>query len=249
MADTYDFTPIEDKYGLPHGYLARLRQIESNNGKDTYNKSSGAAGDFQFIPGTARQYGLNDPYDTMAAADAAARLAQDNRVRLQQAGIDNPTGAQLYLAHQQGAGGAIKLLQGQGSAGDAVGHSAVSLNGGDPNNSGQSFANMVMAKYNNAGASQPQTAQPNGGILAQPQTTQPGGGILNFAQALAPGQQGQGGGLLTGALGLPGLVRPAGQQQPGAAPQIPTVAMPQAPMMPALQQAQIQYYRPRLLQG
>ena len=52
---------LERKYNLPSGYLARTRQIESSGGRKTYNPDSGAAGDFQFIPRTAKEYGLKDP--------------------------------------------------------------------------------------------------------------------------------------------------------------------------------------------
>lgn len=142
-----DFSALEQRYGLPPGYLSRTRAIESSNGRNTYNKLSGAAGDFQFIPSTARAYGLTNPYDTMAAADAAARLAADNRAALIRAGIAEPTAAQLYLAHQQGAKGAASLLNAQGPAADIVGRNAVAWNAGDPSQSGASFAQKVMALY------------------------------------------------------------------------------------------------------
>jgi len=142
-----DFSAIEQRYGLPPGYLSRVRAIESGNGRDVYNKQSGAAGDFQFIPRTARAYGLSDPYDTMAAAEAAARLAADNRAALARGGVADPTGAQLYLAHQQGAQGALRLLNSQAPAAESVGPNAVAWNAGDPNQTGASFADRVMALY------------------------------------------------------------------------------------------------------
>lgn len=142
-----DFSAIEQRYGLPPGYLSRVRSIESSDGRNVYNRQSGAAGDFQFIPRTARAYGLTNPYDTAAAADAAARLAVDNRAALMRAGIDNPTAAQLYLAHQQGAKGAASLLNSQAPAGAIVGQNAVAWNAGDPNQTGASFAERVMALY------------------------------------------------------------------------------------------------------
>ena len=142
-----DFSAIEQRYGLPPGYLSRVRAIESSDGRDVYNKQSGAAGDFQFIPRTARAYGLSDPYDTMAAAEAAARLAADNRAALARGGVADPTGAHLYLAHQQGAQGALRLLNSQAPAAASVGQNAVAWNAGDPNQTGASFADRVMALY------------------------------------------------------------------------------------------------------
>jgi hypothetical protein len=109
---------------------------------------SKAAGGFQFIPSTAKQYGLKDPYDLAQSADAAARLAADNRAALQKAGIESPTAAQLYLAHQQGASGANKLLGGADTkATDIVGEKAVLWNAGKASMTGPEFAERIMAKF------------------------------------------------------------------------------------------------------
>ncbi len=156
MAGPFDFSDIEQRYGLPSGYLAMMRAKESGNGRDVYNKDSGAAGDFQFIPKTAQQYGLINPYDTMAAADATARLAVDNMAALRRGGVTNMTATMLALAHQQGAGGALKLLSGEGPASALVGSRAVSLNGGDPAMTGPAFAQQVMNYY--GGGSTPGSA-------------------------------------------------------------------------------------------
>lgn len=136
------FADLERRYDLPEGYLARVRAIESSDGTRLYNRRSGAAGPFQFIPRTARAMGLNDPYDEAAAAEAAARYAANNARALRRAGveIDAPT---LYLAHQQGATGAVSLLQGNRPATEIVGRNAVLWNGGDPNMTGPQFAGRV----------------------------------------------------------------------------------------------------------
>jgi hypothetical protein len=149
MADTTAlFSAIEQKYGLPPGYLTRTYQIESNSGQDVYNAKSKAAGGFQFIPRTAKQYGLTNPYDLPSSADAAARLAADNRTALQKVGVQDPTGAHLYLAHQQGAGGAAKLLNGsEAPAAKIVGANAVGWNGGQDGVTGSKFASQIMAKF------------------------------------------------------------------------------------------------------
>lgn len=138
----------EDQYGLPSGYLSRTRSIESRNGQDTYNPKSGAAGDFQFIPSTARQYGLANPYDLEQAADAAGRFTRDNMQYLQSKLGRAPTQGELYLAHQQGAGGAYKLLSNPDTpAGQIVGAKAVAWNGGDPNAPALQFANKWVSKF------------------------------------------------------------------------------------------------------
>jgi len=162
---------LERKYNLPSGYLARTWQIESNSGKNLYNKNSGAAGHFQFMPGTAKDYNLRDPYSFEASADAAARLAVDNRKVLARAGIENPSAAQLYLAHQQGAGGATQLLaSGDRPATSVVGKKAVLWNAGNEEVTGPGFAQQIMAKFEGtqlpkAAGTQSLLSQATGGLL------------------------------------------------------------------------------------
>jgi hypothetical protein len=103
------FTAKEQEYGLPTGYLARTAQIESSMNPKAQNENSSAGGLFQFIDSTAKQYGLKDRFDPTQATQAAARLARDNAASLRRGLGREPTGAELYLAHQQGAGGALKL--------------------------------------------------------------------------------------------------------------------------------------------
>ena len=164
MASTKElFANIESKYRLPSGYLARVYQLESRDGKDVYNKSSGAEGPFQFLPKTSKGMGLADPYDLESSADATARLAVQNRAILQRKGIENPDGKVLYLAHQQGAAGAEKLLKGgDAPATSALGEiyrdpkvaaKAVTGNGGQADMPASAFANKVMAKYEGDDAS------------------------------------------------------------------------------------------------
>ena len=158
MADTQKlFSSIEAKYRLPSGYLARVYQLESRGGKDNYNASTKAAGPFQFVPKTAKGMGLADPYDLEASAEAAARLAVQNRTYLQRRGFEDPDGKTLYLAHQQGAAGAEKLLKGgDAPATSALGEvykdpkiaaKAVTGNGGQADMPASAFANKIMAKY------------------------------------------------------------------------------------------------------
>lgn len=141
------FADLERRYNLPGGYLNRTWQIESSSGRNLLNPQSGAAGHFQFMPKTARQYGLKDPYDLEQSAEAAARLAADNRAQLQRAGIESPDASQLYLAHQQGAGGALKLLRSQEPATRVVGEKAVLWNSGQEGQTGADFANSIMSKF------------------------------------------------------------------------------------------------------
>lgn len=173
MDATALFADLERKYGLPAGFLARTYQLESSGGKNLYNPQSGAAGPFQFMPRTAEQYGLKNPMDLEQSADAAARLARDNAAYLQKQGIESPSAAQLYLAHQQGAKGAANLLQGGGTAGEAVGAKAVAWNGGSPGMPATDFADKWISKFNGATPPRNQIASTDGGLfgrLFSPQT-------------------------------------------------------------------------------
>ena len=110
MASIQDsFALIERQYGLPSGYLARLWQIESASGKAMSTPLSSAKGHFAFTNATAKQYGLKDPNNLIESATAAAKLASDNAKILKSRGIP-VTGPTLYMAHQQGAGGASSVL-------------------------------------------------------------------------------------------------------------------------------------------
>lgn len=77
------YAGLERQYGLPSGMLSRVRQLESNNGKDPLSKkpnSVGALGDFQFIPSTGKAYGLDrasDYLDPEKSGTAAAKYLAD----------------------------------------------------------------------------------------------------------------------------------------------------------------------------
>ena len=143
------FAKVGGGFGISPEYLAKTAQIESAGNPNAHNPS-GADGLFQFMPATAQQYGLSDTRDPMASTVAAARLASDNRNALAKALGRDPTDAELYLAHQQGAGGAAKLLANPDApAASIVGAKAVTQNGGTPNMSAGDFANIWLKKFAN----------------------------------------------------------------------------------------------------
>ena len=143
-----DFSALEAQYGLPAGYLERTAMIESGGNPNAQNPNSSAGGMFQFIDSTAKQYGLTDKTDPLASADAAARLAADNRAYLAKALGREPTAGELYLAHQQGAGGAARLLAaGNAPAASVVGGDAVGLNGGNAGMTAADFAGKWTGKF------------------------------------------------------------------------------------------------------
>lgn len=66
------FAAAESKYGLPKGLLKRIAFQESRYNKDAFNAGSKAAGMMQFVPATAKEWGVNQ-YDPFSAIDGAGR--------------------------------------------------------------------------------------------------------------------------------------------------------------------------------
>ena len=143
-----DIIAAAKKYGVDPATMLAIAQIESKFDPNAYNKS-GASGVFQFMPGTASDYGLSDPFNAAANIDAGARLARDNTAALTKVLGRAPTAGELYLAHQQGLGGAKALLtHPELSAVDALStimsparaRASVMQNGGDPNMTAAQFS-------------------------------------------------------------------------------------------------------------
>ena len=131
----------------PNG-LARTAQIESGGNAGVTN-SIGMAGLMQFSPGTWKMYGQGSPLDPQAATIAAQKYAADNAKVLAPVLGRAPTDAELYIAHQQGGGGAKKLFANPNTrAGDLVGDKAIIQNGGDPNKPASAFTNLWINKFN-----------------------------------------------------------------------------------------------------
>lgn len=70
------FSNLEKQYGLPAGLLDRMWNQESGRGKNMLSPK-GAMGHFQFMPGTAKQYGVSDPNDLTQSATGAAKYLRD----------------------------------------------------------------------------------------------------------------------------------------------------------------------------
>lgn len=101
-------TAAAQKYGIDPQHMMAIAQMES--GGNAYAVSStGAAGLYQFTGRTASQYGITNRFDQDQNIDAAARLYADNAKALRAKGIE-PTLENVYLAHQQGAGGASQII-------------------------------------------------------------------------------------------------------------------------------------------
>nr|WP_244669390.1 peptidoglycan-binding protein [Xanthomonas phaseoli] len=103
---------------IPRDDFLRFAHVETGGAFDELaNRGPGGAkGLFQFTPPTAQQYGIaGRELDAVVNTDAAARLYLDNRTSLVNrherdgrpylSGKPEPDGLDMYLAHQQGAGG------------------------------------------------------------------------------------------------------------------------------------------------
>lgn len=145
-------TAAAQRYKQDPAYLQRQAVIESGGNPNAQNPRSSAGGLFQFTDGTASQYGLGNKLDPVAASDAAARLARDNGAYLTKQLGREPTPGELYLAHQQGMGGAAKLLANPDApAVSLVGIKAVTGNGGAPDMTAAEFANRWIGKFDGSG--------------------------------------------------------------------------------------------------
>lgn len=210
------------KYGVDPNTLTQIAGIESKFNPSASNPRSSAKGLFQFIDGTARQYGLSNPFDPSASADAGARLAADNQKALAGALGRAPTPGEVYLAHQQGAGGAIKLLTNPNApAASLVGANAVRLNGGSSDMTAGEFANKWTSKLNNG-------APPNALAYAGPANMAPAQAAIAAASKSVPPTL-QGGGANLSAL-PDSAVKPMGAAPLGQEPQ--AAAKPQGISVP-----------------
>lgn len=72
-AAKFGFSNIESKYSLPAGTLSAIHMIESRGNAKAYNKDTGATGGFQFLSGTAKQYGVKDRTDLAQSAEGAGK--------------------------------------------------------------------------------------------------------------------------------------------------------------------------------
>lgn len=140
----------------------RVAHIESRFDPNAVNGGSRATGLFQFIPSTWKSYGQGQSAsDPAANADAAMRFTVANRDQLRRSLGREPTEGELYLAHQQGAGGAAKLLAAPNvRAVDVVGERAVLGNGGTLDMTAGQFAQKWIRKVDGANGGPPMPSAP-----------------------------------------------------------------------------------------
>jgi hypothetical protein len=141
------------KNGVSEDYMKTMMHIESQ-GNARAVSSTGAKGLYQFVGGTARQYGISGKeFDPQANIEAAARLTADNKKQLEKRGIAT-SDSNLYMAHQLGVGrvgkgGVVDLLdasKNDAPVSDAL-RKQMNVNGGKEGMSARDFLNMWRTKY------------------------------------------------------------------------------------------------------
>lgn len=99
------------RQGLEPDIALRIAAMESTMGANLVNPGSKARGVFQFMPETWEGAGGGDRLDTDLNIKRGVALTMENHKALTKALGRQPTGAELYLALQQGLGGAKALLK------------------------------------------------------------------------------------------------------------------------------------------
>ncbi|ARO29954.1 lytic murein transglycosylase-related protein [Rhizobium sp. NXC14] len=149
MADIRSIiTDAAARYGVDPEYALKTAQIESGLNPHAQNKGSSAGGLFQFIDSTWGKYGKGaSKYDAYASADAFMRFTVDNQNYLKKKLGRDLSNGELYLAHQQGAGGALNLLANPNAmAVDLIGRAAVIGNAGQTGMTASEFASLWTKK-------------------------------------------------------------------------------------------------------
>lgn len=159
----------------PNNYYDRTAQIETG-GNPNQTSPTGAQGKYQFTRGTWARYGGGGDINGDQTGPMQA-LTTDNNNTLSSILGRPATAGELYLAHQQGAKGALALLSNPNArAGDLVGNRAIAVNGGNPNAPASDFIEKWTSKFQ--GVPSPfgqQTEQPNtqlAGAVPTPDTSQ-----------------------------------------------------------------------------
>ena len=162
-------------------YLRRAAEVESGGRNDARNGRS--TGIFQFHSDTFAGVGGHDINDPDQQTQAALALSRRDRGNLQAIGQE-PTDANLYIMHQQGAGGGRALLTAPADVGavaaltpvygsEKMARKAVVGNGGRADMSAGEFVNMWRDRWagGEAGASG-RPAAPGGRYIAKAQVAE-----------------------------------------------------------------------------
>lgn len=172
-----EWARLEQAAGLPNNYLETISVLESSGGTNTGTGKT-FVGIFQIGPEVAADFGVTPEQlrDPRVNAQVAAKLAGRNAAALRGALGREPQPWELYLAHQQGLGGATALLRAPGAKAVDV---LASAYGGDRNAAAQAITQNGGNINMTAGEFAKKWADKFGGALPQPFTGGPsaqGGG-------------------------------------------------------------------------
>lgn len=225
--------------GVDPSVALRIAGIESNfDPTANMNASSQYKGLYQLGPDVWSTHGRGNIYDPASNTDAFLNLYKANSSALKDSLGRDPTPAETYLAHQQGAAGATALIQNPdknavdviapfyGSRKTAI--SAIKGNGGDPTGTAADFTKKWVDKFNQNGAQTPaqpqqQSSTDNLPIFARQQTQDQMGGLLSSNpsdKAAELVKQNAATGLMSQGLGLMAAGAPQQTWQPGAPVQV-----------------------------
>jgi hypothetical protein len=130
-------------------YYAKTASIESSNDPAATNGSH--KGLFQFGPAEWAQYGGGgNIFDPEAQRAAIQSYTADHNKQLTTMLGRPPTSGELYLAHQQGVGGAAELILNPDATPSSISPQLarnVANNGGNPNAPNSAFVNKWASKY------------------------------------------------------------------------------------------------------
>lgn len=140
--------------GLDAEVMLTIAKIESQLDPKARNRS-GASGLYQFMPATWAGMGGGDVFDPSLNIDRAMTLTRQNQKGLRDSLGRDPRGWELYLAHQQGLGGAKSLLGNPNmlamdalkAGGSRAPRASILQNGGTLDMTSAQFAAMWRRKY------------------------------------------------------------------------------------------------------
>lgn len=158
IGDVIDQAAAE--YGVDPTTLHVIAYLESS-GNPRAVSPTGPVGLFQFTQETAREYGVLDRRNPIQSARGAARMARDAISYLSKVLGREPQPGEVYLAHQQGMGGAKALLSNPTAAvGSVVKPSAVVVNGGNLGMTAGEFASLWINKAHRVAGREPVETDP-----------------------------------------------------------------------------------------
>lgn len=172
-----DIRDASSKYGLDARMMTTMAYIESRGNPNAKNPS-GASGIYQFMPSTAKAYGLSNPFNQGANVDAGARFTRDNIKYFTKTVGRPPQPHEVYLLHQQGIGGASAISKAADRGTDVPANIRRNMNAnGGQGKTPKQFLDYWKAKY--AEADNAVHGRSSAGAQPAAQVASPSGSSVN----------------------------------------------------------------------